>query len=115
MKIGKDQKIQKHSEVGKNLKKRRWKQGIFGFLLGCSFPMIAFASSGNPGRGAWMIMKDMIEPILYCMIAVGAVRILKDRKITEGILFVIICILAMILIFHPELLKAIADNWAGRL
>lgn len=84
-------------------------------MMGCSVPLVTFASSGNPGQGAWQIVKDLIEPVLYCLVAVQAVRILKDRKLTEGIIFAVVCILAMIIVFHPELLKSIADNWAGRL
>lgn len=71
-------------------------------LWGSVLPAFALV---NPGENARTLLSSWLEPVVYLGLGVFGVLLLYKRKMTEFFAFVAVAVVAVALVFFPELIK----------
>lgn len=71
-------------------------------MLGGVLPAYALV---NPGENLRTMLDSWIQPVAYLGLGVFGVLLLYKRKMTEFFAFIAIAIVAVALVFYPELIK----------
>lgn len=71
-------------------------------MLGGVLPAYALV---NPGENARTLLISWIQPVVYIGLAVFGVLLLYKRKMTEFMAFIAVAVIAVALVFYPELVK----------